>query len=263
VARLQCARDGPTVKTSAVRVEAGLLSESADGRQVVAGSRLVAAVRQRLSEAADPARAPQMQSYMKSALPFLGVPVPEVRALTKQCARTQPPASVTELAAAARTLWREATHREQRYAATELTGLRLAAGSLQLLPLYEEMIVTGAWWDHTDAVARRVGELLTAHAERVRPLVLAWSRSPDRWLRRVSIIAQLGAGPRTDLGLLVDVIDASATHRDFFVRKAIGWALRDYARTDPDWVHQFVTTRADVLSALSQREATRRLVRRR
>lgn len=220
---------------------------------------LIAAINQGLSAIADSTRAGPMQAYMKSELPFLGVPVPAVRAVTRVAARAFPPASVAVLGATAGVLWREATHREQRYAATELTGLPMASGSLALLPLYEQMIVNGAWWDHVDAVSRRLGQLLILHPEQVKPVLLGWSTSPDRWLRRVSIIAQLGTKTRTDLDLLTKAIDASATDRDFFVAKAIGWALRDFARTDPEWVREFVAARADVLPSLARREATKHL----
>jgi 3-methyladenine DNA glycosylase AlkD len=220
---------------------------------------LVAAVTERLAAAADPGRAPKMQAYMKSVMPYLGVPVPAVRTVVKQAAREHPPASVAQLAATVLSLWRGATHREHRYAATDLTGLRVADGDLALLPVYEEMVVTGAWWDHVDAVAPRLGRLLLARPVEVRPLLLAWSTAPDRWSRRASIIAQLGLKARTDLDLLSKVIDANAADPDFFVRKAIGWALRDYARTDPEWVCGFVAAREATLSALSRREATKHL----
>jgi 3-methyladenine DNA glycosylase AlkD len=220
---------------------------------------LIAAVTEGLAAAADPARAPRMQAYMKSVMPFLGVPVPAVRSVVRDAAREHPPDSVAALAATAGALWRGATHREHRYAATALTGLRLADAAPALIPLYEEMVVTGAWWDHVDAVAPRLGRLLLARPADVRPLLLGWSTAPDRWLRRASIIAQLGAGARTDLDLLTAVIDANAGDAEFFVRKAIGWALRDYARTDPGWVARFVAARTGTLSGLSRREATRHL----
>lgn len=220
---------------------------------------LIAAVLDGLASVADPARAPGMQAYMKSEMPYLGVPVPVVRTVARTAARAHPPSGVDDLVATAAALWRSATHREHRYAATALTGLRIADGSLTLLPLYDEMIVTGAWWDHVDAVAPRLGRLLLAHPTRLRALLRAWSTTPDRWLRRASIIAQLGAKARTDRALLTDVIDANVGHQDFFVRKAIGWALREYARTDPDWVRAFVAAREDTLSRLSIREATKHL----
>jgi 3-methyladenine DNA glycosylase AlkD len=226
---------------------------------VPADSTLIAAVTEGLAAAADPRRAPQMQAYMKSSMPFLGVPVPAVRAVVARAARLHPPSSVADLAATAGSMWRGATHREHRYAAAELTALRVADGKLVLVPLYEEMIVTGAWWDHVDAVAPRLGRLLLAHPAEAEPVLLGWSTAPDRWLRRASIIAQLGARARTDRRVLTAVIDANAAHADFFVRKAIGWALRDYARTDPEWVRSFVTARAETLSSLSRREATKHL----
>lgn len=218
---------------------------------------LVAAVSAALRRAADPARAAGMQAYMKSVQPCLGVRVPEVRRLTSALAREHPPASVAQLGEAAAALWRGATHREERYAAVALTGLPIARGALELLPLYEEMITTGAWWDHVDGVAPRVRELLLAHPGTMAPLLRDWARSPDRWLRRSAVIAQLGARDRTDRALLTEVIEVNATDPEFFVRKAIGWALRDLARTDPDWVRRFLAEHE--LSPLSRREAAKHL----
>jgi len=91
------------------------------------------------------------------------------------------------------------------------------------------------------------------------PLIRGWSKDPDRWLRRSSIICQLRFKERTDVELLTEVIDANLADREFFVRKAIGWALRQYARTDPDWVRAFVLARDGSLSPLSRREAMKHL----
>jgi 3-methyladenine DNA glycosylase AlkD len=121
------------------------------------------------------------------------------------------------------------------------------------------MITTGAWWDHVDELAQRVGYLLLTHPAQVRPVIVAWSRADDRWLRRASVICQIKAKDRTDLALLVEAIEANVADPDFFLRKAIGWALRSYAYTDPDWVRRFVE-RHDALSPLSRREALKHLV---
>jgi 3-methyladenine DNA glycosylase AlkD len=126
-----------------------------------------------------------------------------------------------------------------------------------LIDLYRELIVGGAWWDHVDELSHRVGELLTEWPTRVRPVVAGWVNDDDLWLRRCAIICQLGAGSNTDRALLVEAITANTADRDFFIRKAIGWALRDYARTDPEWVRAFVE--AHPLSPLSRREATKHL----
>ena len=215
---------------------------------------LVDAVRGELQEVADPARAPAMQAYMKTTEPFLGVRLPEVRAVVK----AHPPADLTVLLAAATELWRGAGFREERYAATMLLRAAPGAGRWELLPLATEMIVTGAWWDHVDAVAHTTCELLQAHRAAMTPVLREWAVAPSLWLRRSAVIGQLDARADTDLALLTEVIEANATDPEFFVRKAIGWALRQYARTDPDWVRRFVASHPH-LSPLTRREALKHL----
>ena len=95
------------------------------------------------------------------------------------------------------------------------------------------MITTGAWWDLVDGAAPRIGELLRADPATMTPVLRDWARSPDRWLRRSAVIAQLGFKERTDVELLTDVVLANAADPDFFLRKAIGWALRDHASPRP------------------------------
>lgn len=220
---------------------------------------LIESVRAELRATADPARAPQMQAYMKSTMPYLGVPVPDVRRIVRAAAKVRPPATTDALATTAAALWRTASYREERYAATALLDVPTARRlrTTALLPLYQEMITTGAWWDHVDELAHRVGELLVAYPAEVRPMVLAWARDADRWLRRASVICQVGLRTATDTELLSDAVVANLGDRDFFLRKAIGWALRDYARTEPDWVRAFVA--AHELSPLARREALKHL----
>jgi len=214
---------------------------------------LVAEIRDALRDAADPKRAPGMQAYMKSSMPYRGVPVPAARRIAKAAAKAHPLGTLDELQTAVRTLWDAAEFREERYAASGLTGLPLAAGRLEMLPLYEHMATTGAWWDHVDDIAHRIADLHDAHPEETADAVRRWSSSGDVWLRRLAIISQLGRSDRLDTALLTDVIDRNASDTNFFIRKAIGWALREYARVDPDWVRDFVASRE--LSGLSRREA--------
>src|SRR5205085_8977055 len=140
-------------------------------------------------------------------------------------------------------IWRGATHREERYAAVELTAVRAARAfqHMAALPMYEEMIVTGAWWDYVDAIAgKRFWALLENDRPAMRRTMLAWSTDPDMWKRRSSIICQLRARTKTDLDLLYACIEPSLDSKEFFLRKAIGWALREYAWTDPDEIRRYV-----------------------
>jgi 3-methyladenine DNA glycosylase AlkD len=219
------------------------------------------AVRTGLAEVADPAKADDMRRYMKSEMAFRGVQKPARSRLARRLFAEYPCPDRESFETAARTLWREAEFREERYLAIDLTGHASYARWQDpgLLPLYEEMIVTGAWWDFVDEVAiRRIGPILRAWPKALGPVMRSWTVDTDRWRRRTSVICQVGAKERTDPGLLTEAIEANLADPDFFLRKGIGWALRDYARTEADWVRTFVADHPG-LSPLSVREATKHL----
>jgi 3-methyladenine DNA glycosylase AlkD len=220
---------------------------------------LVAAIRTMLMERADPARAAGSQAYMKSSILSLGVRVPEVRRCVVAAAADFPMGSPEQLRATVLVLWREAQWREEQYAAIDLTGLRLVAKDPLMLPVYEEIIRTGAWWDFVDGVSQRICGLLLAHRALMTPVLLKWSTDEDFWIRRAAITSQLKAKAATDTDLLRAVIEANLDDREFFVRKAVGWALREFAKTNPAWVRDFVTQHAGHLSPLSRKEALRHL----
>ncbi len=225
---------------------------------------LVRAARAGLAELGDPEKATEMRRYMKSEMPFRGVPKPERAGLARRLFAAHPLPDAGTWAATIRTLWRTAEFREERYLAIDLSGHRAYAGwqGTGMLPVYEEMIVTGAWWDFVDEVAiRRVGPLLRAAPETLTPMLRGWAVDEDLWRRRTAVICQIGAKDKTDTELLTDTIESTVSTPDgldFFIRKGIGWALRDYSKTDPDWVRAFVTAHP-ALSPLSVREALRRL----
>ncbi|MEV7662144.1 DNA alkylation repair protein [Paenarthrobacter sp. NPDC089316] len=222
---------------------------------------LVESIRSALRSAGDADRARGAQAYMKSEMPSHGVRVPEVRRIVKAAAKAFPPSSPEELRNAVMTLWREADAREERYAAIDLTGLRMVRDDLLMMPVYEEIIRTGSWWDLVDGVSHRICVLLSAHRDAMTPVLLDWAVDGDMWIRRAAITAQLGAKSATDTALLARVITANLADKEFFIRKAIGWALREYSKTDPEWVKAFVEENAGALSPLSSREATRLLLR--
>ncbi len=194
-------------------------------------------------------------------MPYLGVQKPARAPLLKRLFTEHPLPDRVSFSTAVLTLWREAEFREERYAAIDLSGHRAYARwqDSDLLGLYEEMIVTGAWWDYVDEVAiRRVGPILRAEPETVTPLMLTWAYDEDLWRRRTAVICQVGAKTGTDTDLLTRAVEANIDDREFFLRKGIGWALREYAKTEPDWVRAFVTAHP-ALSTLSRREALKHL----
>jgi 3-methyladenine DNA glycosylase AlkD len=219
---------------------------------------LIAAVRRELRTSADAAKAPQMQAYMKSSMPYYGVNAPVQRDLWRRVFRAHVLPNAPTWQATVLALWRAAKFREERYAALALTGEPPYAPyqTLDTLPMYEELIVTGAWWDYADLIAgKRIGDLLKRYPRDMKALLRAWSRSGDLWKRRTAILAQLGFKATTDLRLLYDCIEPNMEDREFFIRKAIGWALRQYAWTDPIEVRRYVKAHRERLSGLSVREA--------
>ena len=215
-------------------------------------------MRKALAAVAEPERAAPMQAYAKSSMPFLGVTTPVRR---RVCRALFEGVDLPTAAAWRRTvlaLWRGARYREERYAAIDLTeaGRFDRFQDMAALPMYEEMIVTGAWWDYVDAIAgHRLGTLLRRFPREMRRQMLAWSRSDDLWKRRSAILCQLTFKEATDLDLLYATIEPALASREFFLRKAIGWALRQYAWTDPKEIRRYVREHEKELSPLSKREA--------
>jgi len=225
---------------------------------MVAGVTLLAILRRELRRVADPAKAPAMQAYMKSAMPYHGVSAPALRDVCRRVFAEHDLSDPARWRRDALALWRQARYREERYGAIALTSDRRAVPfqTLETLAMYEEMIVTGAWWDYVDDVAtHRLGLLLRRYPSRMRRAMRAWSRSPDTWKRRSAILCQITFKADTDLELLYACIEPSLPSREFFLRKAIGWALRQYAWTDPREVIRYVRAHRAELSPLSRREA--------
>ena len=191
---------------------------------------------------------------MKSALPFHGVRKPEVQRIVRTHAKG---VGRDELVAAAVTLWAEATHREEQYAAAEILKRPVLKGDWSLVDLHEHVARTGAWWDHVDETSGRIADLHDAHPVRTAALVRRWSTDESFWIPRLAILSQLRRRERTDADLLAEVIEPNRSDTEFFIRKAIGWALRDFATTDPGWVRTYID--GTQISSLSRREALKHL----
>ena len=219
---------------------------------------LLAAIRRELRRLGDPEAARGARAFMKSEMPYHGVSAVPMRAAFRRVFAGLDFDSADRWRQRVLGLWRGARFREERYAAIELSGERraLRLQTLDTLPMYEEMIVTGAWWDYVDVLAKhRLGPLLVRYPGPMRRAMLTWSRSEDLWKRRSAILCQLDFKARTDLDLLYACIAPSLSSREFFLRKAIGWALREHAWTDPAEVRRYVRETGDALSPLSRREA--------
>jgi 3-methyladenine DNA glycosylase AlkD len=219
-------------------------------------------VRVELQRVCDPRKALFMQTYMKSAMPYHGVSASALRAACKKLFGEIELPTRKVWSERVFELWRGAKFREERYVAIELTGDKRATAfqTTAAMPIYEEIIVTGAWWDFVDAVAsNRVGPILRDNPAPMREKMLAWSRSNNLWKRRTSIICQLAFKQNTDLDLLYACIEPSLDSKEFFLRKAIGWALRQHAWTDPAEVKRYVRRNTTRLSALSRKEALKNI----
>lgn len=217
-------------------------------------SELVSAFR----AAGDPDRAKKQQAYMKTKMAFWGLSNSETRRLSREVFKRHPVTEREDWLAVARHLWRKAGHREEWYATIGWTGIKAARvwQRPDVLPLYEEMITTSAWWDTVDELAaHRVGGLLANDPKTMKPILLRWAKDDDLWKRRTAILSQLTFKADTDLEFLFAAMQPSLERKEFWLRKAIGWALRQQAQFHSAEVFRYVSENRDVLSGLSKREA--------
>jgi 3-methyladenine DNA glycosylase AlkD len=223
---------------------------------------LLQELRKGLKQAADPAKAPAMQAYMKSAMPYHGVSTQPLREVCKKIFAAVELLSRSQWQATVLQLWHGARFREERYAALLLAGDKRwrTFQTPAAMAVYEELIVTGAWWDYVDDIAsHRIGAILRDHPDPISRKMRTWSRSDNLWKRRASILCQLGFKDATDLELLFSCIEPSLDSKEFFLQKAVGWALRQYAWTDPGEVKRYVRRNRQRLSPLSCREALKNM----
>jgi 3-methyladenine DNA glycosylase AlkD len=212
-----------------------------------------------LSGGGDADRAVQMASYMRTDMAFYGVGAQPRRMVSRQLAREYPAASRADYEKGVRALW-HGTHREEKYLAIAYARSFPRYVTLSSVPMYATMIVQGAWWDFVDEIASHlVGTVLLNQREGLTPTMEAWTVSDEMWLRRTSILSQLRHKAATDARLLDEACTRNLESTEFFIRKAIGWALREYAKTNPVWVLGYVERHEVEMSGLTFREATKHL----
>ncbi|MEU6663923.1 DNA alkylation repair protein [Streptomyces sp. NPDC046821] len=205
-------------------------------------------------EAADPERAAGMRAYMKDVAPFLGLTTPVRRALSRTVLAGTPRPDEADCTALALRCW-ELPEREYAYFAVDYLRRHVARCSSGFLPVVRHLVSTVPWWDTVDLLAAHVAGALVAADPELKRDMDAWIEDDDLWIARAALLHQLRFKEATDTERLFGYCLRQAGHPDFFVRKAVGWCLREYAKTAPDAVRAFVTAHRDRLSPLSVREA--------
>jgi 3-methyladenine DNA glycosylase AlkD len=209
---------------------------------------------------ADEAKAEGMQAYLLDQFEFLGLPAPVRRQAVKDMGKVQWQSS-TDLLVAAELLWQK-PQREYRYTAIDLLRQHSAQLSVNDLPALQALLLQDAWWETVDGLSAVIADVMHAAVQQKPNAAVTmdvWLKHPSHWVRRSAMLHQLGWRLETDTTRLFGYATQLAEEKEFFIRKAIGWALRDYARWNPEAVTAFVVQHRQTLSGLTVREAAKHL----
>ena len=204
---------------------------------------------------ANPNDAAAMKAYMKNKFEFLGVKTPARRKLAKAFFKQQTDSVVDWNFI--NEAWNN-LYRELQYAALDYLESRKKLLTPSDLPRLKKLAQTKSWWDTIDFLDRLVGSIIARFPE-TKEIIVAWSCDEDIWLRRLAIDHQLLRKEKTDTKLLEKILVNNLGRTEFFINKAIGWALRDYSKTNPDWVRAFIERHQTEMAALSIREGSKYL----
>ncbi len=225
------------------------------------GQHVAKHVAQSLEELRDPDKAAGMAAYMKTDMPFYGVQKPERIEILRDLKKNFKPATATDYADGVLSLWSQ-PHREEKYFAINYAHMFREFVVLDSMPIYERMIREGAWWDFVDPLSvDLVGGVYMRERKVLKPLMNRWSKDKDKWIRRSSLLCHLHHKHDTDYEQLFAQCLLLAAEKEFFIQKAIGWALREYSKSNPKAVKTFLRQNNAVLSALSYREGAKHLIR--
>jgi 3-methyladenine DNA glycosylase AlkD len=218
------------------------------------------AVEHALTPLADEAKAEGMKAYLLNQFEFLGLAAPVRRAAVKAIGKVKWH-STDDLLAVAELLWQK-PEREYRYTAVDL--LRQHSGQLSVndLPTLQALLLQDAWWETVDGLSAVIAEVMHVAVQQKPNAAVAmdvWLKHPSHWVRRSAMLHQLGWRLDTDTTRLFGYATQLADEKEFFIRKAIGWALRDYARWNPQAVTDFLMEHRARLSGLTVREAAKHL----
>ena len=204
---------------------------------------------------ADPVKAIPMKKYMKDKFEYLGLSSIPRKEIYREFFKVNGMPEISEIDKLTMELW-ERPEREYQYFAMILLQKMEKKFNLGILPLYEYTITEKSWWDTVDFIAANLaGLLLKRNWDNIVEITGKWMASGNMWLQRTALLFQLKYKAGTDEKLLFSLIINLSEHKDFFIRKAIGWALREYSKTSPESVSEFVGRTS--LSPLSEKEAMR------
>ncbi len=216
---------------------------------------------ERFAELADPDKAIEMAAYMKTDKPFYGIQKPDRDPVYREIAKSFPATTHDEYADVVMALW-NGKHREEKYASLDYAIRFKKFVDTSMLPMYEQLAREAAWWDLVDPIATHlVGNSFLADRKTITPIMKKWIDDDDMWIRRTAILSQNRHKENTDEALLFRFCLKRADEKEFFIRKAIGWALREYSWKAPEAVKNFLLTNRDKLSPLSFREGGKQLMR--
>jgi len=198
-----------------------------------------------------------MQKYMKDHFPFLGIKTPRRRELMKEFFQKSGILKESFQTDFIEVLW-ELEEREYQYAALDYIERSINNLDKQHLPLFEKLVTTKSWWDSVDVLAPKpIGKIAAGFPEVIPQTIEGWAYGDHLWLNRAAILFQLKYKEKTDAQLLYDYIVQNKESKEFFIQKAIGWALREYSKTNPDSVKAFIES--NELPKLSVREGSKYL----
>ena len=209
-----------------------------------------------LRAAADGERAAQMAAYMRDQFRYLGVQTPARRKISRPFLNAAKKERLFDWDFVD-ACW-QAEEREFQYVAADYLRKVRRLLTVADLPRVRGLAVTKPWWDTVDSLDATVGSVVAQSAEG-RELILKWARDESMWVRRLAIDHQLQRKESTDVELLSSIIEANLGSGEFFIDKAVGWALRDYSKTDPEWVRAFIAEHRQGMAALAVREASKYL----
>lgn len=213
-------------------------------------------IKERFCALENPENAITMKQYMKNHFEFYGLPTPKRRKVYQDVIKQDRKTKQVD--------WKfleqcfEDEHREFQYLVGDYLRAMITCLTFEDISRIKQFIVHKSWWDTIDQLYYVIGEI-GLRDTRVNDLMLEWASDENIWLRRIAIEHQLNRKEQTDVALLEKILIANLNSKEFFINKAIGWSLREYAKTNPDWVANFIEQHHDQMSTLSMREASKHI----